>query len=445
MPLFHVHGLIAGVLASLAAGGRVFCTSGPHAPQFFDWLSESQATWYTATPTVHQAIVARGQLYAKVVAQKPLRFIRSCSAPLPPKVLADLEAVFGVPAIESYGMTEGSHQICSNPLPPAQHKPASVGLPTGVEVAVVDSRENSVALGQSGEVVLRGPTIFTGYENNPEANASAFRDGWFRTGDQGYFDSEGYLFLNGRFKELINRAAVKISPREVDEALLDHSSVEQAVTFAIPDPRLGEDVGAAVVLKKGLCSTERELREFAARTLSDFKVPRRIFIVEKIPKGPTGKLQRIGMAKKLGLSGPDDASSERQIDFVGPRTALESRLAEIWADVLRLPIVGVYNDFFALGGDSILAAQLLTRVSQAMQVELSLIRFIEAPTIAAQAMVIEGSNSSKPHPLLTPIQTSGSRRPFFCVPPAADVIGFLDLAPLLGPEQPFYPLQPSSL
>jgi len=302
MPLFHIHGLIAGVLSSLAGGASVSCSPGFNALRVYAWLDTVAPSWYTAVPTMHQAILARAGRNADSIAQAKLRLIRSSSSSLPPHVMAELEATFGCPVIESYGMTEAAHQMASNPLPPAVRKPGSVGVAAGPEVAIMaETGDRLLPPGDTGEVVIRGPNVTRGYLDNPEANATAFSDGWFRTGDQGVIDADGYLTITGRLKEIINRGGEKISPREVDEVLMDHPAVVQAVTFAVPHDRLGEDVSAAVVLAEGAQATEREIRDFAAQRLADFKVPRRLLILDEIPKGATGKLQRIGLAEKLGL------------------------------------------------------------------------------------------------------------------------------------------------
>jgi acyl-CoA synthetase (AMP-forming)/AMP-acid ligase II len=300
MPLFHIHGLVAGLLAPLGAGGAVYCPPGFNALKFAAWLTDSQATWYTAVPTMHQAVLARRQRQQRAPGDVSLRLIRSSSASLPPAVMRELEASFGVPVIESYGMTEASHQMTSNPLPPAARKPGSVGLAAGPEIRV--RRDGGWAgVGQEGEIVIRGANVISAYRAADEVNAAAFVDGWFRTGDQGYFDADGYLFITGRLKELINRGGEKISPREVDDALLEHPDVALVVTFAMPHPKLGEEVAAAVVLKPGARLDESELRAFARGRLAAFKVPRRVVFVAEIPKGPTGKLRRIGLAQALGL------------------------------------------------------------------------------------------------------------------------------------------------
>jgi acyl-CoA synthetase (AMP-forming)/AMP-acid ligase II len=301
MPLFHIHGLIAGVLAPLAAGSQVCCTPGFNALKFFAWMDEARPTWYTAVPTMHQAILSRAGKNREVIARHPLRFIRSSSSSMPPQVIRELEEVFGAPLIESYGMTEACHQMASNPLPPGVRKPGSVGLAAGPEVAIMDEAGALLPHGEIGEIVIRGANVTAGYESNPKANAEAFTSGWFRTGDQGVMDAEGYVSLTGRLKEIINRGGEKVSPREVDEILMDHPAVAQVVCFGMPHPKLGEEVAAAVVLREGAEATERQLQDFVAQRAADFKVPKKILFMPEIPKGATGKLQRIGLAAKLGL------------------------------------------------------------------------------------------------------------------------------------------------
>lgn len=302
MPLFHIHGLIAAVLSSVAAGGSVFCTPGFNALRFFHWLGEAEPSWYTAVPTMHQAILARAARNEEAVASARLRFIRSSSASLPAQVMTELEATFRCPVIESYGMTEAAHQMASNRLPPGLRKPGSVGAAAGPEVAVMAPDGRLLQPGETGEIVIRGPNVTAGYEKNPAANEAAFAHGWFHTGDQGVFDEDGYLRVTGRLKELINRGGEKISPLEVDDVLMDHPAVAQVVTFAMPHEKLGEEVAAAIVLREGNSVSESEIRAFAAARLADFKVPRKVVILEEIPKGATGKLQRIGLAVKLGLA-----------------------------------------------------------------------------------------------------------------------------------------------
>ena len=303
MPLFHIHGLMATILATLSAGASVFCTAGFNALKFYGWLRESDPTWYSAVPTMHQAIVGRAKNNEDIIAASSLRFIRSSSASLPPKVMRELEATFGVPVLEAYAMTEASHQMTCNPLPPLERKAGSVGMAAGPEVAIMNEVGDLEPAGCTGEVVIRGTNVTLGCENNPKANAECFTNGWFRTGDQGVMDENGYLSITGRLKEIINRGGEKISPREVDEVLMDHPAVQQVVTFAIPSEKLGEEIAAAVVLHEGGATSEREIRQFAGEHLANFKIPRKVFFLDEIPKGATGKLQRIGLAEKLGLAG----------------------------------------------------------------------------------------------------------------------------------------------
>ncbi|HVA52442.1 MAG TPA: acyl--CoA ligase [Acidimicrobiales bacterium] len=297
MPLFHIHGMMAGLLGPLSVGGSVACTPGFDAFAFHRWVDELHPTYYSAVPTMHQMVLAR----APAPRPTTLRFVRSSSAALPASVSEGLRAQFDVPIIEAYGMTEASHQMTSNPLPPGHVKPGSVGIASGIEVAILDQENNVLPPGERGEVSVRGATILDGYENNPSANASAFTAGWFRTGDEGVLDEDGFLFLTGRLKEQINRGGEKISPIEIDEVLLRHPAVAEAVTFAIPHEKLGEEIGAVVVLTDGKEVTERELRAYLGERLAPFKVPRRIVFAAEIPKGATGKVQRIGLAEKLSL------------------------------------------------------------------------------------------------------------------------------------------------
>jgi len=303
MPLFHIHGLIAAVLSSFCAGASVTCTPGFNALKFFTWMKEIDPSWYTAVPTMHQAILARASRNQDIIDAGRLRLIRSSSASLPPQIMNAVEKAFAVPVIEAYGMTEAAHQMASNPLPPRDRIPGSVGVAAGPEIAIMDAAGALLPVGSIGEIVIRGANVTTGYQSNPEANAAAYTDGWFRTGDQGVLDDNGYLRLTDRLKEIINRGGEKISPREVDEAILDHPNIAQVVTFSVPHDKLGEDVAAAVVLTAGATLEKKELQSFVAERLADFKVPRVVLFVDEIPKGATGKLARIGLAEKLGLAG----------------------------------------------------------------------------------------------------------------------------------------------
>lgn len=302
MPLFHIHGLVAAVLASLGAGGSTCCAPGFSALKFFAWLAEAKPTWYTAVPTMHQAVLQRAGKSRSVIEANPLRFIRSCSAALPVPVLHELEKTFDVPVIEAYAMTEAAHQMTSNPLPPGQRKPGTVGVAAGPRVAIMSPSGRLLEPGETGEIVIRGENVTAGYENNPKANEENWTDGWFRTGDQGVMDEDGYVRVTGRLKEIINRGGEKVSPKEIDDVLIEHPAIAQVVTFAIPHPKLGEQIGAAIVLAEGRELDEAGVKAFAGERLARFKVPEKIVFVTEIPKGATGKLQRIGLAEKLGLA-----------------------------------------------------------------------------------------------------------------------------------------------
>ena len=292
MPLFHVHGLVASTLATLATGGTVVIPAKFSPLSFWGVAQDVGATWYSAVPTIHQLLLARVKPGApKPAGASKLRFIRSCSASLPPQVMHDLEAAFGVPVLEAYGMTEAAHQMSTNPLPPAAHLPGSVGIGTDVKISIRNADGQALPTGERGEVCIQGPNVMGGYENNPEANATAFFDDtWFRTGDQGVLDENGYLTLTGRLKEMINRGGEKISPREIDEVLLTHPSVAEAVCFGTPHPTWGEEVAAAVQLKEPV--SEADLLAFCKERLADFKRPKKIHITEAIPRTATGKIQR---------------------------------------------------------------------------------------------------------------------------------------------------------
>jgi acyl-CoA synthetase (AMP-forming)/AMP-acid ligase II len=297
MPLFHVHGLVASTFATLLTGGTVVVPTKFNPLSFWSTVREHQVTWYSAVPTIHQVLLARTKQGARPAGAEQLRFIRSCSAALAPQTMADLEERFGAPVLEAYGMTEAAHQMASNPLPPSARKPGSVGCGTGVDIAILNDAGAVLSAGATGEVSIKGPNVFSGYEGNAKANAQAFTNGWFRTGDQGYLDADGYLKLCGRIKELINRGGEKIAPAEIDAALLTHNAVAEAVCFGIPDRVYGEAVAAAVVLKDA--ATEAELIAHCRASLAEFKCPKVIYIVDAIPRGATGKIQRRNVAATI--------------------------------------------------------------------------------------------------------------------------------------------------
>ena len=396
MPLFHAHGLIIALLSSLTAGGSIVCGPGFSAEDFFEWLENFHPTWYTAAPTIHKAVLDGAAEHREFLQQRPLRFIRSSAAFLPPAVKAGLEREFGSPVIEAYGMTECS-QITSNPLPPGQRRAGSVGIAAGPTVAIMDESSRLLPPGEMGEIVVRGPAVMQGYDRNSAANHIAFVDGWFRTGDQGILSADGYLSLTGRLKEIINCGGEKLSPSEVDDVLMDHPAVAQTVAFGVAHPTLGEDVAAAVVLRPNAQATEKELRDFAATRLADYKVPRQILIVPEIPKSPTGKLRRVGLAEALGLAAPEGARPLPDRPLPEEPLALGRRLAKIWSELLNIEQVDVHSNFFRLGGDSILASRLVARVRKEFRVELPLRSLFETPTLAELSAIIDQA-SRRPAP-----------------------------------------------
>jgi len=430
MPLFHIHGLAAALLASLNAGGSVVCSPGFHPIRSFEWLRDFAPTWITAVPTMYQSILARCADHGEIVRAHRLRFIRSSSASLPIGVFEQLERTFGVPVIEAYGMTEAAHQMASNLLPPGKRRAGSVGRAAGPEITILSSSGDELPVGSVGEVAIRGENVFAGYEDNPEANAAAFVNGWFRTGDEGLLNEDSYLTLSGRIKEQINRGGEKVSPLEIDERLLAHPSIAEAVTFGVPDTRLGEEIAAAVVLKAECDTSEPALQDFLAQTLAPFKVPRRILVVDEIPKGPTGKIQRIGLADRLGVSYVDDAPAE----FVAPRTEFERWIAGIWSDVLGIPSIGVHDDFFSLGGDSILGAEAVARIRELTGNEaLPLVSIVRAPTVAGMARELDGDVSALTHSGPIALHPDASGHAFFFVHGGdGEVLNFVALARALG-------------
>ena len=301
MPLFHIHGLIAVLSASAKVGASVCASNGFNALKFLDLAETQNITWYSGVPTMHQAILLRAQKNSDKAKKLNLRFIRSSSASLPPAIFEQLNDIFQTPVIEAYGMTEATHQMASNPLPPAIQKPGLVGMPAGPEICIMNDKNERLPQGEIGEICIKGDNVTNGYENNPEANKQSFINDWFRTGDEGFFDEDGYLKISGRLKEIINKGGEKISPLEVDNILMDFPPIDQALCFGYKDKMLGEDIAVAIKLKENKSCTEDDIKSYANEKLAKFKIPKKIFIVEDIPKGATGKLQRIGLAKKFGL------------------------------------------------------------------------------------------------------------------------------------------------
>ena len=301
MPSFHIHGIVASILAPLYVGGKIVALSKFNALSFYKSIEFHKPTWFTAVPTMMQGILDRAKYNRNIIKNNRLKFIRSSSASLPLNVLEKLEDTFKIPVIESYGMTEASHQMTTNLLPPFKKKNGSVGVPIGLKVKIIDNNFKTLNNGKVGEVVIKGRNVLKGYLANKIANKKSFIKGWFRTGDLGYFDKEKRLYITGRIKEIINRGGEKISPNEVDSVFLTHPKVVKAISFSVKHAKLGEDIAIAIVLRKSTRCSATDLKEYASKKLAPFKIPKKIYFLETIPVGATGKIQRIGLAKKIGL------------------------------------------------------------------------------------------------------------------------------------------------
>ncbi|MFJ2868433.1 AMP-binding protein [Kitasatospora sp. NPDC087314] len=400
MPLFHAHGLTSTLLATLVRGAGIICPPGFSDTGFFSWLEQFDPTWYTAVPAMHQALLAVADDHRDTLAAARLRFIRSASAPLPGPVLTALETTFGAPVVEAYGMTEAGSLVTSNPLPPGRRKPRSVGLPVGGPVVILDKAGREVPTGEAGEIAIRGANVMAGYEANPEANVLAFTGGWLRTGDEGRLDEDGYLYVVGRSKEIINRGGSKVAPAEVDDVLTGHPAVKTAVAFALPHPTLGEDVAVAVVPRPGAEVIERELREFAAARLADFKVPSRVFVVDDVPRSATGKVQRLRLAELLA---PAPAAAAAPAPAPAPAASddpLEQRIAALWSEVLGAERVGVDDNFFDLGGNSLLLSRVAVRLGEQLGRDVPLLELTMRPTVGALARYLaeDGGGPAQPEP-----------------------------------------------
>jgi len=386
LPLFHAHGLISGLLTALTAGSSVICTDCFDASSFFSWMRELQPTWYTAVPTIHRALLTAAEADPDRVRPSSLRVIRSASASLAPAILEGLEATFGVPVLETYGMTEAASQIAANPF--ELRKVGSVGRAAGPKIAIMDETGRAVASGTHGEIMLRGPNMSRGYYNDAAATEAAFRNGWFRTGDLGYLDADGYLFIVGRIKDVINRGGQKISPLEVEEVLLSHPAVLEAGVFAVPHEKLGENVAAVVVLRPNSEASSEQLRQFARKRLAAYKVPSLIRSVTALPKGASGKVKRNALADLIAtVEGGDEARL--------PRNALEIQLAAIWAGLLELPQVGADQDVFALGADSLAVTQMRSRLRERFNVDFSFEDIFDCATVTALAARLETAASHR--------------------------------------------------
>ncbi len=448
MPLCHGSGLYT-LLTMLFSGASVYCLSPFELAGFLEALQVFRPTSFTAGPAMHRIILSQAREAPDFFRGIPLRFIRSVGTPAQPGLLATIEEILGAPVIDSYGLTE---MIGPTRSTPALRKPGSVGKSIDAELAIMDDLGRLQPPETEGEVVVRGPMLMSGYLDDPEANQAAFHeDGWFRTGDIGRLDHEGYLFLVGRRKEIINRGGKKIVPQEVDNALAAHPDVSEVAAFAIPHPSLGEDVAAAVVLREGSTISELELRRFAALRLAAHKVPRRIIFVECIPRTTLGKAKRSTLAEQFRDLSAVPARAQPSANESEP-TGTELRLIEIWRRILGIEQIAVQDDFFELGGDSLTAALMLTQAAQAFDISQHSVPeavFFDQPTVAALARMLQDCTNSAGDELRLPnrvllLRNSGSRIPIFCFSTTTlDPHRFRHLSRSLGPGQPFIVVCPS--
>jgi oxalate---CoA ligase len=434
MPMYHITGLISPVLASVLARGSVLCTPGfPH-NDFESWLRLYSATWYSAVPIIHQAIADKADQAAWDLKGTSIRFVRSTSSPLSEALFLRLEQLFGVPVVQSYGLTEAL-PVSSTPLNPYRRKPASVGIPVS-DITIMDDCGLPLGCGDAGEILVRGPQVFSGYHNYPEANESVFSDGWFRTGDMGYLDEENYLYVTGRIKEMINRGGQKVSPGEVETALTSHPAVQEVAVFGIPHDRLGEAVVAAVVLKDEAQASEADLLRHAAKHLAPFKIPQQIITVSGIPKGPTGKFRRSDLSEHFReLLNPV---------FALPVTETEKTIAKIWSNILKIETLSRNENFFSLGGDSLSAIDMLFNIEKALGVALPPSTIYEATTIERLAEEVERRRQHKTQSCLVSLRTGGSRLPLICVPPInGGALVYHSFLKYIDPDQPVYSIESS--
>ncbi len=444
MPMFHGHGLKSSLVVPLVNGSGVICSREFDIPSFFRQMSVLRPTWYSAASSIHHAIFQRIDEFRDVAKAAKLRYIRSGSGRLDPKVMAGLEEAFGAPMLERYGMSE-TCTLTSNPPPPAQRKPGTVGKPMFNEVAIIDETGRIVVGADgAGEIVARGPGVFDGYLDDADANAAVFVDGWFRTGDLGRFDQDGYLTLIGRIKDVVNRGGEKIGTIEVEAALLRHPAVADACVFPLPHPTLGEEVGAAVVLSPNLVVNERELRAHARAMLTGFKVPRRIFFLSSLPKSATNKVQRGEVARICRDLA--DVTARSTVEPTQPWSHLEREIADLWKSTLNLASAQLErdDDFFLIGGDSLQAYELFALLRKRYRITLGLGHlFDDAATVAGMARLVErGRNRGSgtdgaPRSRLVPIKDDGDRPPLFAVPGSGgNPVGFIHLGRLLDKRQP---------
>jgi oxalate---CoA ligase len=432
-PLFHLHGF-GSAAAQLTAGGSVVCPKGFDPQAFPQWLRQFRPTWYTGGPALHRAVASLVAAGAELPCES-LRLVRSSSAALESNVQAALERALGVPFIDSYGLTEAG-TVAATPLPPARGKPGSSGASVGTEIAIFGPDACPLLAGAEGEIAVRGPNVIEGYLDDAAANRDSFRDGWFLTGDLGRLDAEGYLFVTGRLKDVINRGGAKVMPAEIDAALLAHPAVAEAAAFGVRHARLGEEVEAVVVPRAGALLTESELRAYAAGRLADFKVPRRIHVTAAIPRTSTGKPRRAALSRSFERAGADRPRPPR------PLSAEESRIAAIWSRVLGCGEISPEDELSALGGDSLVAAIILAEVQAEFGIAWSLVSFFDRPTVENLAQLVTSGEGQSGSRAVVHLAGQGSQDPVFCIPATSDDPYYLRHLAVRMDRRPFFAVVP---
>ena len=437
VPVYYSHGLKVTVLTPLLTGGSIAFPANPSRFDFSEWFGTLNPTWYSAGPTLHRFILDRAESVSGARTKHSLRFVLSGGAPLPREIRDGLQRTLDVPVVEHYGSSEAA-QISANLLPPGASKPGTCGIPPPGAVMIVDENRREVPPGIEGEILVGGPTLTSGYLNAPELNRANFIDGWLKTGDIGSFDDEGFLTLHGRQSDLINRGAEKIWPIEIDNALTQHPAVAEAAAFAVPHPRLGEDVFAAVVVRPGMTASALELRTYLSRQLSAFKIPRRIMILDQLPKGPAGKVLR----RKLSESFAANTASTFDLMISSDEEALTSKLKEVWKRLLNITFVGLNDDFFERGGDSLLATELLSEIEQLTGRIVPASVLFDAATVRQLAKRLSEPEKAASESLIH-LSSAGTQEPLFYFhgdPGGGTYVN--KLARLLGPNQPIFVIDP---
>ncbi len=426
-PLYHSLGLAGSVLIAIASGGSVICTPGFDKAEFFYWIRDFSPTWYAAVPAVQMAIGELAAEHQDILRRHPLRFSRSSGARLPEAVRRRIEEAIHAPIVQAYGMSE-CPPITVDPIAPARRKPNSVGVTAGSEIEIWNDGGARLGPNETGQIVVRGPNVTPGYYKDAALNEAAFTNGWFRTSDCGYLDEDGFLFLTGRVSAFINRGGEKVAPDEIDEVFSGHPDVAQAVTFAIHDERLGEEIATAIVPRQAGAVTVQQLTRFAAARLAFHKIPRRIFLVSGIPVGRTGKADRTALRTRFDRLPPED----RAVPHVAPRTEMEKQVAAVWAETMRVTDPGIHDNFFDCGGDSLAAAMLLAGLMETLGVEkLTLSVLVEAPTIAELAALLSAPGRRAN---LLPLRAQGNAAPLFWI----DGFAVPSVLQTLDPDRPVF-------